>query len=150
MMSLSLKERGMTFMNFYIRNQMVSLRMLYSGNLDINLQDWTFGSLIYRKRWETEQTYYYCYQVGRACICRSWSWPTFSRSRIVKCEYLQNGESWRKWSCFYSARPLPPIHYQTAIVWCLAFLEIGLICRHIVINGLYISSQSAAWVGAIV
>ena len=28
--------------------------------------------------------------------CTSWPWPTFSRLRILKCEYLENGESQRK------------------------------------------------------
>ena len=46
--------------------------------------------------------HYYCHQIGsqvcdiewRHCeCCTSWPWPTFSRSRIFKCEYLENGES---------------------------------------------------------
>ena len=32
----------------------------------------------------------------RICqCCISWAWPTFSRSWNLKCEYLENDESWR-------------------------------------------------------
>ena len=52
-----------------------------------------------------ESKHYHCHQIGshifdiEKCQCKccaSWPWPTFQRSRILKCEYLVNGESKQK------------------------------------------------------
>ena len=56
---------------------------------------------ISRKRWEIEQTlplpsdriHVFAIEWQNFNYCTSWPWPTFSRSRILKCEYLANSMS---------------------------------------------------------
>ena len=61
---------------------------------------------ISRKWWEIEQKLLLpsdgkssIFMEWRYCgCCTLWSWHIFSRSRILKCEYLKNGDSWQKCS----------------------------------------------------
>ena len=88
-----------TGIHFDICHRMALLRKLYS--VTFTCQGQTFQmAILTSKRWKMQALLFPSYR--KSCIaidwrhshcCRSWPLPIFSRSRILECQYLEDGKS---------------------------------------------------------